>query len=257
MNGSVSKMSTRVALLGALLAPVLALASIGKITALEGTAHRITPSGAKAKLAVGSEIELNDRLAVGKKANLKLTLTDGSMLMLGEESELQIDEATFKNQEREGFSAKLLFGKVWAKVTKALSGSNAKFEVTTDRAVAGVRGTIFRVDAVKLARAATSPGLARKAQTVTVSVVEGKVAVEAEVKKKIDAVVEKVKSQGPRVQIAGPSEISAEEWEKKFVELQANQSVTIGLDLWEEAQLREQLMKDSFARFALSNGGGE
>lgn len=253
MTRLTSSVTSRAALLGLLLAPALAFASVGKVSVLEGNAHRQPGEGEKQKLAVGSEIELNDVIVVGKESNLKLTLTDGSMLMLGAESELKIDEANFKGQEREGFSATLLFGKAWAKVTKALSGSNAKFEVKTDRAVAGVRGTIFRVDAVKLARAATATGLAKR---VTVNVVEGRVAVEATVKKA--AVAQKKPKKGERVLVQGPQEISLEEWEKKFVELQRNQSVTVGMDLWEEAQLKTAaVFEDSFGKFALKNGGGE
>jgi hypothetical protein len=259
MTRLTSSDSSRAVLFGLLLAPALAFAAVGKVSVLEGQAHRKPGEGAKQKLAVGSEIELNDLITVGKKSNLKLTLTDGSMLMLGEGSELKIDEANFKGQEREGFSATLLIGKAWAKVTKALSGSNAKFEVKTDRAVAGVRGTIFRVDAVKLARAATATGLAKKAQVVTVNVVEGRVAVEAKVKKAAATPrAQNAGEKGKRVLVEGPKEISLEEWEKKFVELQRNQSVTVGLDLWEEAQLRTAyVFEDGFGKFALKNGGGE
>ena len=37
-------------------------------------------------------------------------------------------------------------GKLWAKVTSAIHGEQ-KFQVETENAVAGVRGTTFRVDA--------------------------------------------------------------------------------------------------------------
>lgn len=251
------------ALLLGLLVPALAWAAVGKVSALEGTAERRSAEGKSVKLALGSEIELNDKLVVGKKSNLKLTLNDGSLLMVGEGSELEIDEASFKGQEREGFSATLLIGKVWAKVTKALSGSNAKFEVKTDRAVAGVRGTIFRVDAVTLARAATPPGKQKRKvkpmpiKAVTVSVLEGRVAVNAKVKKGAPLVGNKMDRARPRVQVAGPQEVSLDEWEKKFVELQKNQSVTVGLDLWEEAELKTAVREDAFGKFAIANGGGE
>lgn len=245
-----------VALLAVLL-PALALAAVGKVSAVEGSARRVSQDGKSAKLVVGSEIELNDLVRVGKKSNLKLTLSDGSLLMVGAESELKIDEANFKGQDRQAFSATLLFGKVWAKVTRALSGSNAKFEVKTDRAVAGVRGTIFRVDAVKLARAATAPGMGRKAQVVMVSVIEGRVAVDAEIKKKASLAVNGLEKKGPRQEVPGPKEVSLEAWEKKFVELQKNQSVTVGMDLWEEAVMKASVREDAFGRFAIAQGAGE
>jgi hypothetical protein len=165
--------------------------------------------------------------------------------MLGENSQLRIDEASFEGQERKGFSATLGFGKIWSQVEKMMAGPNAKFEVRTERAVAGVRGTIFRVDAVKVVGATTQ--LARRAHTV-VRVVEGRVAVEAQVKKAVKGATPPGK-QGPRVQVPGPTEVSAEQWERRFVELQANQQVSVGEELWKEAAVDAASKKDAFARF--------
>ena len=145
----------------AILAPCMALASVGKVSLLKGTAQRAPKAGGAAvALKEGAEIELGDTLTVGTGSNLKITLNDESLLLVGADSVLTIEEAKFEGLERRAFSARLTLGKVWAKVTKAVSGSEAKFEVTTDRAVAGVRGTVFRVDATKLLSAAssTTPG---------------------------------------------------------------------------------------------------
>ena len=139
----------------ALLAPALAFAAVGKIAVLQGSGTRTPEGGKAAALAVGTELELKDTVKLGKGANAKIVLSDESVLMLGSDSTLVIDEAEFAGLERKGFSASLLVGKVWAKVKKAAAGSEAKFEVTTERAVAGVRGTVFRVDATKLLKAAT------------------------------------------------------------------------------------------------------
>jgi hypothetical protein len=238
---------TRSLALAVLLLPMLALASVGKVSVLEGQASRTPGAGGKQALRVGSDIELGDTLEVGPRSNLKLTLSDRSVIMLGENSQLRIDEARFEGQERKGFSATLGFGKIWSHVEKMMAGSNAKFEVRTERAVAGVRGTIFRVDAVKVVGATTQ--LARRAHTV-VRVVEGRVAVEAQVKKagsKPGATPPG--KQGPRVQVPGPTEVSAEQWERRFVELQANQQVSVGEELWKEAAVDAASKKDAFARF--------
>lgn len=130
----------------ALLLPLGALAEVGTVDAIEGAATRTPKGGTAAPLKVGDEVELEDTLEVDAQGNLKVTLVDNSVLMLAGGSKLRLDEARFKGSEREAFSARLLFGSLWAKVTKALAGSDSKFEVSTERAVAGVRGTVFEVD---------------------------------------------------------------------------------------------------------------
>lgn len=122
-----------------------AWAEVGAVAAMEGESARVSSSGESVALQVGSKLELGDTLEV-KSGNLKLVLTDESEIVLGAGSRLRIDEAEFKDLEHRRFSAWLFFGSLWSRVTKALAGSDAKFEVVTDRMVAGVRGTVFRVD---------------------------------------------------------------------------------------------------------------
>ena len=122
-------------------------AEVGTVSAIEGESVRVTPSGESLVLRVGSQLGLGDMLEV-KSGNIKITLTDESEIALAAGSLLRIDEAQFKELERRRFSGWLFVGSLWSRVTKALSGSDAKFEVVTDRMVAGVRGTTFRVDIV-------------------------------------------------------------------------------------------------------------
>ena len=233
-----------------LLAPGLALASIGKISVLEGTAKR-TNGGETQELMVGSEIELNDTIEVGPKSNLKLTLTDESVIMLSPDSRLIIDEATFEGQDRKGFAARLGFGKIWASVKKALAGSDSKFEVKTDRAVAGVRGTIFRVDYDQQAKAMVPTEKLR----MVVRVVEGRVVVSQMVRKAVKGQVPggKPPKKGERKLTTGPQEISQEAWEQKFVELQAQKQVEVGEELGTAQPLDMNAMRDSFGRFVDRN----
>lgn len=237
--------------LAALLLPALAWAAVGKVSALDGTATRAPRGGAPVALRVGGEVELGDTLVVAPRSHVKLTLTDASVLVLGERSELTITEARFEGQERRGFAARLGLGKLWTRVTRALGGSEAKFEITTDRAVAGVRGTIFRVDAVKVVGATTQPG--RRAARTVVRVMEGRVAVQARVKRA--AAKGSPRQQGPRTQVAGPSEISAEQWEQRFVELQAHQQVEVGEELWQESAIPASAQDDELMRFVKRHGG--
>ncbi|WP_224362994.1 FecR family protein [Hyalangium versicolor] len=231
-----------------LVLPGLALASIGKVSVLEGTAKRTNGEETQA-LEVGSEIELNDTIEVGRDSNLKLTLTDESVIMLAEGSRLTIDEATFEGQERRGFAARLGFGKLWAKVKKALGGSEAKFEVKTERAVAGVRGTIFRVDYGDMAQAMVPADKLR----MVVRVVEGRVVVAARVPRKgvpgQTPPAGGAAGKGERHQVPGPREITQEEWEQRFIELKARQQVEVGETVELTKPLDQKAMRDRFGRF--------
>ncbi len=132
------------AMLVAVLWPALALAAVGKVTLVEGKATRSAKRANGAEpLASGALVEQGDRLRV-EQGNVRIELADGSVLLIGEGADVLVDEAAFKKGQRVGVSLKLLAGALWAKVAKSLSG--AKFEVATDRAVAGARGTAFRVD---------------------------------------------------------------------------------------------------------------
>ncbi|MCU0702298.1 MAG: FecR domain-containing protein [Myxococcaceae bacterium] len=232
------------------LAATLALADVGKVAIVEGAATR-TPKGGKATpLAKDAAIELGDLITV-QSGNLKLVLTDESVIMLAPGSKLEITEAEFEGQERKGFKAFLQSGSLWTKVKKAIGG--AGYEVSTERAVAGVRGTVFRIDAEKMVTAAKPPK-ARKASIVRI--VEGVVAVKPTdmvIKASPAATKPSKVANGPRQQVAGPTEVSADEWEKKFVELQANQQLVVGVDLWDVVQFEEAAKRDAFAKWIEKN----
>ena len=237
--------------LACMLVSAVAMADVGKVAMLGGAATRTPKEGAAAELALGTSIELGDTLEV-KKGNLKLELTDGSVIMLAEKSQLVITEAEFEGQERRGFGALLKAGSLWTKVKKAIGG--AKYEVSTERAVAGVRGTIFRIDADALVTAAKGKTKARTASIIRVT--EGVVNVKpsaATAAASKGAVPKTVKATGPRKQVAGPNEITADEWEKKFVDLQQNQQVAVGVDLWEQAEIDVATRNDAFSKWIEKN----
>ena len=225
-----------------------AWASVGKVSALEGRATVFRQQGGKAvALEVGAEIGLGDRLAVSQ-GHLKFELNDGSVIALGQGSALTISEAVFEGQERRLFSVFLKAGKLWAKVKKALVQS--KFEVSTERAVAGVRGTVFRIDAETLIKGARG----RKTVASLVQVSEGVVAV-----RPTESVARQSKPSGPkvgkgtRVQVPGPVEIGVEAWEKRYVELQRGGQIAVGLDLWEQSVVDAAAGKDAFAKWLEKN----
>lgn len=103
-----------------------------------------TPDGARLKR--NQEVPAGAMVQTGEGARAELTFPDGSVLRVGPASTLKLDGATFKGTSKEvQVEATLVAGQAWAKVTK-LAGDDPKFQVRTANAVAGVRGTVFRVN---------------------------------------------------------------------------------------------------------------
>jgi hypothetical protein len=197
-------MRTRVALSALAGAAVLLAAAAlaapprpaGSVTFVAGDATR-TAAGKTEKLALGTPVHEGDALETRRRTRLEVTLADGSVLRLGPTSRALLQAAAFgKGPEDRKVSAKLLVGDVWANVAKAVGGK-ARFEVQTENAVAGVRGTTFRVDAAK-------------DRSCVVRVYSGTVAVAA-------GPIPRPEHGGAkpeRHEIAGPQEVTREQWEK-------------------------------------------
>lgn len=198
----------RALLIGAaLIAPSAALAEgkvAGIITLADGDVFRADKeAGPFRKLKADSEVYEGDVLKT-EAGRLEAKLVDRSVIRLAPNSRLKLDQAKFSKDDdsEKKFTARLFFGRVWAKVTSVL-GSDSKFEVTTGNAVAGVRGTQFNVDS-------------GKDKSTTVKVFSGKVLVSnkptfyVEGTKKFDG----TQKPGERKQVAGPQEVSKKQWEE-------------------------------------------
>ena len=187
------------AVLVAAAAAAQAPAPAGKVTFVAGDATR-TLGKKPEKLAMGTPVYQGDVLETQKRTRLEVTLADGSVVRLGPASRAEVQAAAFgKTVEQRNVSAKLLVGKVWANVAKAVGGDQ-RFEVKTENAVAGVRGTTFRVDA------ASDKSVVVKVYSGTVAVASGP--------------IPRPEHQGAepgkpgRKQIAGPQQVTREQWEK-------------------------------------------
>ncbi len=186
--------------LGVLLALALAAAARAETPAatvsfLDGEALR-TAGGKSERLAQGSALREGDEVETRKRTRLELTLADGSVVRMGPLSRATLETAAFgKSAGDRKVSARLLVGNVWANVAQAVGG-DSRFEVRTENAVAGVRGTTFRVDAAH-------------DRSVVVRVYSGTVAVAGGGLPRPEH-----KPGGPRRQVEGPQEVTREQWEK-------------------------------------------
>ncbi len=177
----------------------------GEVTFREGRALRVSPQGKKKALKKGSKVFPGDRVKTIGRSKLEIRLGDGSVIRLGPKSEATIAEASFADGTRK-VSVGLKLGKAWTKVTKAF-GADAKYEIRTDNAVAGVRGTTFRVNA-------------NKDHSTLVRVYAGAVAVAG-----VHPTYQTHAAGEKREQVSGPKEVSKAEWEKL---VSAMMSIKIG-----------------------------
>jgi hypothetical protein len=168
----------------------------GTVTFLAGEATRAA-AGRTEALAVGSAVREGDVVETRRRTRLEIALADGSLVRLGPGSRATLETATFGSApEDRRVSARLAVGAVWANVARAVGGES-RFEVRTANAVAGVRGTTFRVDAARDA-------------SVVVKVYGGAVAVSA-------GPVPRPAQPQPkpeRKQVEGPAEVTREQWER-------------------------------------------
>lgn len=101
---------------------------IGKITLSEGDAP-----------PVGTVVCDGETLRTGQNSRLEITFNDGSVMRLGPNSEAEVDSQSEITDSDRQITVHLILGTIWAKVSAALGG-NDQFEMTSDRAVVGVRG---------------------------------------------------------------------------------------------------------------------
>ncbi len=111
---------------------------IGKVELISGQAA--------APLDRFGEVPMGTIIATGDDGRCSLRLPSGTLIRLGSNTRVEVasltrgDPAAARKE-----SIKVSVGRLWAKVTK-LFGDESRFEVQTDNAVAGVRGTAFFVE---------------------------------------------------------------------------------------------------------------
>lgn len=199
----------------------------GKVTYKRGTvqAHR---NGSWTALEKGARVYGGEMVRTAKRSRVEIVLVDKSVIRLGSRSKLRIKKALFAKPAQKTFDAKLFRGKAYSVVSK-LAGEDASFKMETSNAVAGVRGTTFRIDA-------------KKDKSTVVRVYTGAVAVSNAPLYSKPHQTEKtgksgkfqmprkgVKPGGPgRVEVKGPREVTKKEWEE--IVAKAMQEVKVAAD---------------------------
>ena len=91
---------------------------------------------------LGQALQSGDSVRTGKGSLAEIGFADGTSIRLGEKTSLYIQRADSADSADRSF--KLFIGKLWAKVAKL--SLKSQFTVETPTAVAGVRGTVFKVE---------------------------------------------------------------------------------------------------------------
>lgn len=126
---------------------VLASDEAAIVTYVEG---RVQAYGAGAKdgalLKRNDRVVKNQRITTGEKSRLELRFPDGTIMRFAERSTIKMEDLTFDTKSKnKRFRVDMGVGKMWASVKKLFT-AESRIEVKTVNAVAGVRGTVYRVN---------------------------------------------------------------------------------------------------------------
>ncbi|MFH1983283.1 MAG: FecR domain-containing protein [Pseudomonadota bacterium] len=163
---------------------------------LKGNASVARVKAAPTPLSVGDRLVSGDRVITGTGARIELRLPDGSFLRFDERTTFEVVAAAADQAAKtRDVSVNVIAGKTWAKVAR-LFGRSGRFELSTPTAVAGVRGTTYRMDV-------------NDDKSAVVKVYEGEVAVSKRTESAAAAAPPVLSKPTP---VKGPHPVSMEEW---------------------------------------------
>ena len=116
------------------------------VTMLDGKAQVTSKGHPATSLKKSDTVHKGQEIRVGERSRLELRFPDGTIMRFAERSVIKMDDLAFdaKNKSKK-VRVDMERGKLWASVRKLVS-SDSKVEVKTVNAVAGVRGTVYRVN---------------------------------------------------------------------------------------------------------------
>jgi len=117
------------------------------VTMLDGSA-RVYAKGSPAgtPLKKNDHVHKGQEVRVGERSRLELRFSDGTVMRFSERTTVKMDDLAYDSKtQNKKVRVDMERGKLWASVRKLVT-SDSKVEVKTVNAVAGVRGTVYRVN---------------------------------------------------------------------------------------------------------------
>jgi len=200
----------------------------GKVSFLSGKAFwGKSKKGPWKSLKKGSGLYQNWWIKTAQDTRMEVMLEDKSILRMSADSLVKLQNLLYnKKGNKKVYKAKIAAGKAWAKVT-SLFGEESAFEVSTENAVAGVRGTVFRVNV-------------EEDKSTMVRVYSGVVAVS-----NAPVYAKKTKG-GKRVEVAGPQEVSKKQWEEYVAKAMQEVRVSAAGDISKPSGFNADADKDKW-----------
>ena len=148
-------------------------------------------------LRAGGAVAPGNIVRTGKDGRLELELPDGSFLRFDKDTSFTVLASAYeKKGQRRDVRIRMILGKAWARVSRLLMG-RGRFAIETPTAVAGVRGTVYRLNL-------------NRDRSAVVKVYDGEVEVRRKEKQE-----EQARRPAPLKQpqpVAGPHPVSMEQW---------------------------------------------
>ena len=137
---------------------------IGTVAAAENVAE-IGRAGSWMRALIGAAIQPGDTLRTGKPGQLVVVFQDDSVVTVGEDTELVVDEQVFEPDRGVASSLMhLLRGRIRALVSDYYERRGTEFRIETKTAAVGVRGTEFVIVFNPLTEATDAVGVSGRAE---------------------------------------------------------------------------------------------
>jgi FecR protein len=118
-----------------------------KVTLLSGNAEVLCPGDKEARnLKVYESIKAGCEVSTGTDSKIEIFLPDKSIVRFAEKTKFKFVQIEVSASGNRAVEISVTVGKVWTNIRKSLTGKDDKFEVSCHNAVAGVRGTVYRMD---------------------------------------------------------------------------------------------------------------
>ena len=127
---------------GLVIGTAMAAEPIGQVISLTGQATVTANDGQAQRLAIKSEVYLNDRLDTKADSRLQIMLIDDAIISLGADSSMTLDEYVYNVMDQEDNASTVTFLKgVFRVITAKIADMNPeRFKVKSNMATVGIRG---------------------------------------------------------------------------------------------------------------------